>query len=219
MKNLSFSCCMLILLSVSAAAGAQTPAGNAPRPVGTAGAPPATVDPPTTPAPVPALAASAAGADYRLVNGDKLRIEVYREPQLSHSLQIRPDGKISLPLAGDLVAAGQTPAGLREAIATALREYVTNPVVTVIVVETQLPTISVMGEVNEPGSVPLKGRMTVIEALAAAGGFKDFANTKNITIRRPTAAGVQRIRFNYKEAVKADSEPVYVQAGDVIIVP
>jgi polysaccharide export outer membrane protein len=219
MKNLSFSCCMLILLSVSAAAGAQTPAGNAPRPVGTAGAPPATVDPPTTPAPVPALAASAAGADYRLVNGDKLRIEVYREPQLSHSLQIRPDGKISLPLAGDLVAAGQTPAGLREAIATALREYVTNPVVTVIVVETQLPTISVMGEVNEPGSVPLKGRMTVIEALAAAGGFKDFANTKNITIRRPTAAGVQRIRFNYKEAVKADSEPVYVQAGDVMFVP
>jgi polysaccharide biosynthesis/export protein len=211
MKNLSVSCCMLVLLSVSAAAGAQTPVGNLPRPAGTAGA--------TTPAPAPAPSASAAGADYRLVNGDKLRIEVYREPQLSHSLQIRPDGKISLPLAGDLVAAGQTPAGLRDAIATALREYVTNPVVTVIVVETQLPTISVMGEVNEPGSVPLKGRMTVIEALAAAGGFKDFANTKNITIRRPTAAGVQRIRFNYKEAVKADSEPVYVQAGDVIIVP
>jgi protein involved in polysaccharide export with SLBB domain len=61
--------------------------------------------------------------------------------------------------------------------------------------------------------------MTVIEALAAAGGFKDFANTKNITIRRPTATGVQRIKFNYKEAVKADTEPVYVQAGDVIIVP
>jgi polysaccharide export outer membrane protein len=217
MKNLSVSCCMLILLS--AAAGAQAPVGNLPRPAGTAGAPPGTVDPPTTRAPAPAPSASAAGADYRLVNGDKLRIEVYREPQLSHSLQIRPDGKISLPLAGDLVAAGQTPAGLRDAIATALREYVTNPVVTVIVVETQLPTISVMGEVNEPGSVPLKGRMTVIEALAAAGGFKDFANTKNITIRRPTAAGVQRIRFNYKEAVKADTEPVYVQAGDVIIVP
>ena len=171
------------------------------------------------PKPEPAPSASAAGADYRLVNGDKLRIEVYREPQLSHSLQIRPDGKISLPLAGDLVAAGQTPATLRDVISNALKEYVTNPVVTVIVVETEMPTISVMGEVNDPGSVPLKGRMTVIEALAAAGGFKDFANTKNITIRRPTATGVQRIKFNYKEAVKADSEPVYVQAGDVIIVP
>jgi polysaccharide export outer membrane protein len=166
-----------------------------------------------------APSSSAGGADYQLVNGDKLRIEVYREPQLSHSLQIRPDGKISLPLAGDLVAAGQTPATLREVITNALRAYVTNPVVTVIVVETEVPTISVMGEVNNPGSVPLKGRMTVIEALAAAGGFKDFANTKNITIRRPTATGVQRIKFNYKEAVKAEDEPVYVRAGDVIIVP
>jgi polysaccharide export outer membrane protein len=230
----SISFALLFLLS-TAPAIAQTPSAApippVPQPVGTSGptapAPAATL--PTT-APAPATAApgttpasaetrTANSSDYRLVNGDKLRIEVYREPQLSHSLQIRPDGKISLPLAGDLVAAGQTPAGLRDAIATALREYVTNPVVTVIVVETQLPTISVMGEVNEPGSVPLKGRMTVIEALAAAGGFKDFANTKNITIRRPTAAGVQRIRFNYKEAVKADSEPVYVQAGDVIIVP
>src|SRR5918993_2704397 len=137
MKKLSFSCCMLILLSLSAAPGAQTPAGNAPRPTGTVGAPLAPVDPLTTPTPAPAPSASAAGADYRLVNGDKLRIEVYREPQLSHSLQIRPDGKISLPLAGDLAAAGQTPAALRDAIATALKEYVTNPVVTVIVVETQ----------------------------------------------------------------------------------
>ena len=191
MKSL-MSCSMVILLAAAAAASMQTPGGSDPAP---------------------------AGADYRLVNGDKLRIEVYREPQLSHSLQIRPDGKISLPLAGDMVAAGQTPAALRDVITNALKAYVTNPVVTVIVVETQMPTITVMGEVNEPGPVPLKGRMTVIEALAAAGGFKDFANPKNITIRRPTATGVQRIKFNYKEAVKADGEPVYLQAGDVIIVP
>jgi polysaccharide biosynthesis/export protein len=219
MKKSLMSCSMVILLAAAAAASAQTPGASAPAPVGTAGSSPAAV--PDLPAAKPGSAPSsaAAGADYRLVNGDKLRIEVYREPQLSHSLQIRPDGKISLPLAGDLVATGQTPAGLRDAITTALKDYVTNPVVTVIVVETEMPTISVMGEVNEPGSVPLKGRMTVIEALAAAGGFKDFANTKNITIRRPTATGVQRIKFNYKEAVKADSEPVYVQAGDVIIVP
>jgi polysaccharide export outer membrane protein len=230
----SISFALLFLLS-TAPAIAQTPSPAqippVPQPVSTSGstttAAPATTLPTTAPAPAttapsttpPPAATAANSSDYRLVNGDKLRIEVYREPQLSHSLQIRPDGKISLPLAGDLVAAGQTPAGLREAITTALKDYVTNPVVTVIVVETELPTISVMGEVNDPGSVPLKGRMTVIEALAAAGGFKDFANTKNITIRRPTATGVQRIKFNYKEAVKADSEPVYVQAGDVIIVP
>ena len=218
MKKSLMSCSMVILLA-AAAAGAQAPGASAPATVGAAGSSPTAVPGLPAPKPEPAPAASAAGADYRLVNGDKLRIEVYREPQLSHSLQIRPDGKISLPLAGDLVAAGQTPGALRDVISNALREYVTNPVVTVIVVETEMPTISVMGEVNDPGSVPLKGRMTVIEALAAAGGFKDFANTKNITIRRPTATGVQRIKFNYKEAVKADSEPVYVQAGDVIIVP
>lgn len=218
MKKSLLSCSMVILLA-AAAASAQTPGASAPATVGAAGSSPAAVPGLPAPKPEPATSASAAGADYRLVNGDKLRIEVYREPQLSHSLQIRPDGKISLPLAGDLVAAGQTPGTLRDVISNALKEYVTNPVVTVIVVETEMPTISVMGEVNDPGSVPLKGRMTVIEALAAAGGFKDFANTKNITIRRPTATGVQRIKFNYKEAVKAESEPVYVQAGDVIIVP
>ena len=222
MKKSLMSCSMVILLAAAAAASAQTPGASAPAPGGAAGSSPTALPAlPDLPAAKPgsAPASAGAGADYRLVNGDKLRIEVYREPQLSHSLQIRPDGKISLPLAGDLLAAGQTPATLRDVITNALKEYVTNPVVTVIVVETQMPTISVMGEVNEPGSVPLKGRMTVIEALAAAGGFKDFANIKNITIRRPTATGVQRIKFNYKDAVKADSEPVYVQAGDVIIVP
>ena len=219
MKKPLISWSMVILLTAAGAATAQTPSASGPPPGGSAGSKPTAVPnlPPANGGPAPS--ASATGADYRLVNGDKLRIEVYREPQLSHSLQIRPDGKISLPLAGDMVAAGQTPAGLREAITTSLKQYVTNPVVTVIVVETQMPTISVMGEVNDPGSVPLNGRMTVIEALAAAGGFKDFANTKNITIRRPTATGVQRIKFNYKDAVKAESEPLYVQAGDVIIVP
>ena len=219
MKTLVTSISTLIVMSAAAVVLAQ-PAQTRQPPVGTAGTSPKPVTglPPENGS-TPATPAANVGADYRLVNGDKLRIEVYREPQLSHSLQIRPDGKISLPLAGDMVAAGQTPVALRDAIAASLKQYVTNPVVTVIVVETQLATISVMGEVNEPGAVPLKGRMTVIEALAAAGGFKDFANTKNITIRRPTANGVQRIRFNYKEEIKAEREPVYVQAGDVIIVP
>src|SRR5688572_15148635 len=192
MKKSLMSCSMVILLAAAAAASAQTPGASAPAPVGAAGSSPTAV--PDLPAAKSGSAPSAAaGSDYRLVNGDKLRIEVYREPQLSHSLQIRPDGKISLPLAGDLAAAGQTPTALRDTIATSLKQYVTNPVVTVIVVETQPPTISVMGEVNNPGAVPLKGRMTVIEALAAAGGFKDFANTKNVTIRRSMANGVQRI--------------------------
>jgi polysaccharide export outer membrane protein len=157
--------------------------------------------------------------DYRLIVGDKLRIEVYKDPQLSQSLQIRPDGKITLPLIGDVMASGQTPLALRDSIATSLKEYVTNPVVTVIVVEAQPQTFSVIGEVNHPGVHPYKGMITMLDALAMAGGFKDFANTKNIIIQRSTKAGLQRIPFNYKDAVKRDSKSVFVEAGDIIIVP
>jgi polysaccharide export outer membrane protein len=158
-------------------------------------------------------------ADYRLVVGDKLRIEVYKDTQLSQSLQIRPDGKITLPLVGDIVAAGYTPMTLRESIAASLKEYITNPVVTVIVVETQPLTISVLGEVNNPGVHPYKKQLTMLDALAMGGGFKDFANTKNIIIQRSTSTGVQRIPFNYKEAIKSSSKPVFLQPGDIIIVP
>jgi len=163
--------------------------------------------------------ASATAADYRLVPGDKLRIEVYKDPQISQTLQIRPDGKITLPLVGDVAAAGRTPVALRDSITTSLKEYITNPVVTVIVVEFEPQSVSVMGEVARPGPVPIKGKLSVLEALAVAGGFKDFANTKNITIRRPTASGVQIIRFNYRDAVKGEGKPLYLQPGDLVIVP
>ena len=131
---------------------------------------------------------AANASDYRLVAGDKLRIEIYKDPQLSQNLQVRPDGKITLPLLGDVMAAGETPTALRDRITLGFKEYMTNPVVTVIVVEAQPPTVSVMGEVNNPGVQPLKYPMTVIDALAIAGGFKDFANTKNIMIKRHDGA-------------------------------
>jgi polysaccharide export outer membrane protein len=176
-----------------------------------------------SPAPVPPVRPvtdrDATSPDYRLVAGDKLRIEVYKDPQLSQNLQVRPDGKITLPLLGDVAAAGETPTALREKITVGYKEYMTNPVVTVIVVEAQPQTVSVMGEVNNPGVQPLKYPMTVIDALAIAGGFKDFANTKNIMIKRTTAAGVQTIKFDYKKAINSDSRPMYLQPGDVIIVP
>ena len=167
----------------------------------------------------PAAVSANIPADYRLVVGDKLRIEVYKDTQLSQSLQIRPDGKITLPLVGDIVAAGHTPIALRESITGLLKEYVTNPVVTVIVVETQPQTVSVMGEVNTPGVHPFRPQMSMLDALAMAGGFKDFAKTKNIIIQRSTATGVQRIPFNYNEAIKGDRKPLYLQPGDIIIVP
>ena len=163
--------------------------------------------------------ASAQPADYKLGPGDKLRVEVYKDSQLSQSLQIRPDGKITLPLLGDLQASGLTPIELRDRITTALREYVTNPVVTVIVVETIPPLAFIMGEVNNPGSIALNGPLTVLQALAMAGGFKDFANTKGIRVLRKTSRGHQTIAFNYKDALRDDGPPVVLQPGDTVIVP
>src|SRR4029079_10782738 len=110
-------------------------------------------------------------AEYKLAQGDKLRIEVYKDAQLSQSVQIRPDGKITLPLVGDLQADGRTPMQLRDIIAEQLKTYMTNPVVTVIVVETKPAVAYVTGEVNHPGAVQLQeDQITVLQALALAGG-------------------------------------------------
>src|SRR5215831_12646880 len=168
-------------------------------------------------------ASNPAATDYHLGLGDKLRIEVYKDAQLSQSVQIRPDGKITLPLLGDLDANGRTPIELRDLITQQLKDYMTNPVVTVIVVETKAPVAYVMGEVNRPGAVTLGDeQLTVLQALAMAGGLKDFADTKNIHIlRRTDKAGKkteQTISFNYKEALKG-STPVYLSPGDTLVVP
>lgn len=164
-------------------------------------------------------AAPAPDADYRLGPGDKLRIEVYKDPQLSQSVQVRPDGKITMPLIGDLTATGTTPIELRDVIGSKLKEYMNNPSVTVIVVEATAATAFVMGEVNHPGSVSLQGGpLTVVQALALAGGLKDFADVKGIRILRRTASGVQTIPFNYKDAIRG-AAPVYLRPGDTVVVP
>jgi len=157
--------------------------------------------------------------EYKLGAGDKLRIEVYKDAQLSQSVQIRPDGKITLPLVGDLEATNRTPIELRDTITKSLKEYMTNPVVTVIVVEATAATAYVMGEVNHPGAVNLQAPLTILQALAVAGGLKDFADAKNIKILRKTASGVQSIAFNYKDAVKSTRAPIYLRPGDTVVVP
>jgi polysaccharide biosynthesis/export protein len=165
-------------------------------------------------------ASSAEAPDYRLVPGDKLRIEVYRDQQLSQSLQVRPDGKITLPLIGDVPAAGSTSRELAGALTERLKEYVKEPVVTVIVAETTPPKVYVMGEVNTPGAHDMREPITVLQALALAGGFKDFANTKKIRIQRRAANGaVQTINFNYRDALERPDRPMFLQAGDIVIVP
>ena len=157
--------------------------------------------------------------EYHLGAGDKLRIEVYKDTQLSQSVQVRPDGKVTLPLIGDMDAAGLTPIELRDNIAKSLKEYVTNPTVTVIVVEATASTAYVMGEVNRPGAVNLQAPLTILQALALAGGLKDFADAKNIRVLRAGPNGVQTISFNYKEALKSTRAPVYLRPGDTVVVP
>jgi polysaccharide export outer membrane protein len=171
--------------------------------------------------PAPAAGSAATANDYRLMAGDKLRIEVYKDAQLSQALQIRPDGKITLPLVGDLPAAGRTSVELRDAIAASLKEYITTPVVTVIVTETTPQVIYVTGEVNRPGSYALaSGRMSILQALAMAGGLTDFANRKDIKVLRRNAAGMETLKFNYKDALSDDNkrEPLQLQAGDTVVV-
>jgi polysaccharide export outer membrane protein len=157
--------------------------------------------------------------EYRLGPGDKLRIEVYKDAQLSQSAQIRPDGKVTVPLVGDVEASGRTPLELRDALTTALKQYMTNPSVTVIVVEATAATAYVLGEVNHPGAVNLQAPLTILQALAIAGGLKDFADAKNIRILRKTPRGVETIAFNYKDALKSSRAPVYLRPGDTVVVP
>jgi polysaccharide export outer membrane protein len=190
----------LVLLGT---ASAQTP-------VGTSGS---TASASTSPA------AASTAADYRLAAGDKLRIEVYKDTQLSQSLQVRPDGKITLPLVGDVAAAGHTSVELRDAISAALKEYIGNPVVTVIVTETSPQVVYVTGEVNKPGALTLTGQMSILQALAMAGGFTDFADKKNILIKRKSARGMETLKFNYKDALDDDrKEPLQLRAGDTVVV-
>ena len=167
----------------------------------------------------PAQAPTAVNDEYRVGPGDKLRVEVYKDPQLSQSVQVRPDGKITLPLIGDMEATGRTPIELRDTITSSLKDYVNNPTVTVIVVEALASQVFVMGEVNHPGTMQLHGPTTILQALAMAGGFKEFANTKDVKVLRPNGSGIDTIRFNYKDVLNGDAKPFYLRSGDTVIVP
>jgi polysaccharide biosynthesis/export protein len=224
MKTATFTVFSILVL-VAAASGqtAATPKRPAPpSPVSTAATDPKPAPATRTPAPAGVgMSGTSSPNDYRLATGDKLRIEVYKDSQLSQSLQIRPDGKITLPLVGDVLAAGRTSVELRDAIGDALKEYITSPVVTVIVVEATPQVVYVTGEVNKPGTVPLaNGRMSVLQALAVAGGFTDFANKKDIRILRKGPSGMQTLRFNYKDALDGENtrEPLQLQPGDTVVV-
>ncbi len=148
---------------------------------------------------------------------DILLIRVWREPEHSGLVTVRPDGKITLPLIGDIQAAGLTPDKLDAAVTEALSKYINNPDVIVSVQAVRSKRYYVTGEVNRPGAFPLVTPLRVLEALTLAGGFRDFANKKNITILR----GNQRFKFNYNDVVKGKNlaQNILLENGDYIIVP
>ncbi len=161
-------------------------------------------------------------ADYTIGTEDLLSINVWKEPEVSRIVPVRPDGKISLPLVGDMDAVGLTPKQLQANLTRALQSYIANPEVTVIVQEVRSLKFNVLGEVAHPGSFNLSKPTTVLDALALAGGFREFAKTSKIYVLRVRPDGSQvRIPFNYKDVIKGGrlEQNVELEARDTIIVP
>jgi polysaccharide export outer membrane protein len=153
---------------------------------------------------------------------DILAISVWKEADISRTLPVRSDGKISLPLIGEVQASGQTPRQLEVDIAARLQNYISEPDVTVIVQEVRSQRFNILGQISRPGSYALTNSMTVLDAIAMAGGFRDFAKQKSIYILRAKADGAQqRIGFNYKDMIKGKSpdQNVKLLPRDTIVVP
>jgi polysaccharide export outer membrane protein len=152
---------------------------------------------------------------------DVLDINVWKEPDVSRVVPVRPDGKISLPLLNDVQAAGLTPAQLATQLTENLKKYVTNPQVTVIVTVINSQRVYILGEVTRPGAFPLIPGMSVLQALSSAGGFTQFAKVKSIFVRRLENGKEAKYPFNYREVIsgKRPEQDILLKAGDTIVVP
>jgi polysaccharide biosynthesis/export protein len=160
-------------------------------------------------------------ADYKIGPQDLIRIDVWKEPDISRTIPVRPDGKISLPLLNDVQASGLTAMQLASSLHESLSKYLNNPQVTVTVTEINSRRVYITGEVNRAGAIPLLPNMTVLQALASAGGFTQFAKLKNIYVLRTENGKQEKHPFNYKEVVKGNlaEQNIPLQPGDVIVVP
>lgn len=164
---------------------------------------------------------AATGPSYTIGAQDVLDISVWKEPEVSRLVPVRPDGKISLPLLNDVQAAGLTPAALAAQITESLKKYLTNPQVTVIVTTINSQRVYISGEVVRPGAFPMLPGMTVMQALTSAGGFTPFAKIKSIYVLRDDHGKKVRFQFNYKAVVngKNADQDIELKAGDTIVVP
>ncbi|MBN1841119.1 MAG: polysaccharide biosynthesis/export family protein [Deltaproteobacteria bacterium] len=173
-------------------------------------------EPTTTP-----VGTSKHGDDYLVGAGDMLEILVWREPDLSRTIRVRPDGKISLPLVDDIEAANSTLPQLKDRITKALAAYVENPSVYVMLQENRSKKIYIVGMVGAPGEYVLERPITVLQAIATAGGFTEWAKKDDILIVRKGPKGQFRIEFDYERVVsgKDIKQNILLNPDDVIIVP
>lgn len=203
-----FSAACLVLASAVCASGQTAPAPGADP------APPAA-------APASPLAAPH-NSSYIIGNDDMLGINVWKEPDLTQSVPVRSDGRISMPLIGEVTAAGRTPLQLEQDIAFRLRAFLQNPEVTVMVLQMNSQKFNILGRVAKPGSYPLTATTTVLDAIALAGGFVDFAKQKDIYILREDAHSAEtRLAFNYKNVIRGvhPEQNIRLEPHDTIVVP
>ncbi|MGD0414474.1 MAG: polysaccharide biosynthesis/export family protein [Terriglobales bacterium] len=161
-------------------------------------------------------------SSYVIGADDVLAINVWKEPDVSRSVPVRSDGKISLPLVGELTAGGQTPLQLEQEITRRLANYISEPEVTVIVQDSKSQRINILGMVVRPGTYMLTGSATILDAIAMAGGFRDFAKQKEIYVLRANADGTEkRLTFNYKEVIKGKNpeQNIRLLPRDTVVVP
>ena len=159
---------------------------------------------------------------YVIGDADILSISVWKEPDVSKQVPVRSDGKISLPLVGDIQATGETPLQLERAITDKLKGFMTDPEVTVIVQQIVSPKYNIFGQVGRPGSFTITAGTTIMDAIAASGGLRDFAKKKGIYVLRQDPAGGQtKIPFNYDKFIKGKdpSQNILIKPHDTIVVP
>jgi polysaccharide export outer membrane protein len=159
--------------------------------------------------------------NYIIGAQDVLDISVWKEPEVSRVVPVRPDGRISLPLLNDVQAAGMTPSQLAAQITTSLKKFVTDPQVTVIVTTINSQRVYILGEVTRPGAFPMLPGMNVLQGLSSAGGFTQFAKTKSIYVLRMEDGKQQKYPVNYKDVIsgKRPEQNISLKAGDTIVVP
>jgi len=168
-------------------------------------------------APLSAPRAQVSDKAYIIGPEDVLEIQVWERKDLNQTVFVRPDGRTSLPLVGEIMVAGKTIQELQDHLAKVYEKTVQSAVVTVIVKEINSPKISVFGEVRRPDVFPIKQRMTVLDGIARAGGFTEFARRDRVIVIRAGSSGQERIKLNLERLIK-DGAPFYLQASDTVFV-